>query len=438
MKRNLGAYIHRYRTPLLRSIYVLWSLGLARLLFISLEIPLVFSNSYYSWEISDWLINYQGGFVRRGLIGECLLRLYQWHPFPINIGIYLFITFTFIILAWFTIRIFKKEGFSYAFLLAPFFFIAAFCFCPLSTRRDYLSLLLMIAIYALYAKYIYNNSRQSMLLMQVLSILTLLLHEAAFFYTIPLLFCHYWLTKYKIYHTWWKTLLMACIFFTPAILTLIMVSLYHGDQQIANAIWSSWQHCMETYPLPNNPEECTVGAGINALTWGLAETAQKHFLLNFGGYFIWKIPACIFTIYNFVVIYYLTTAMNTIDLKINTLKPINQVQLSNFLLTQFVFMLPLFTILSCDSWRTYSYWLVSALVGYYYFKRDQDIIPNFLSNCSTHIQTAINQNKWLTNPWIYILILFTFPMPIVGGPDFFRVLPVKLFYKIIPILQSLL
>jgi len=28
------------------------------------------------WPISDWLINYQTGFVRRGLVGELLLRLF--------------------------------------------------------------------------------------------------------------------------------------------------------------------------------------------------------------------------------------------------------------------------------------------------------------------------------------------------------------------------
>jgi hypothetical protein len=31
-------------------------------------------SKYHPWLIGDWLINYQGGFVRRGLIGEMLLR----------------------------------------------------------------------------------------------------------------------------------------------------------------------------------------------------------------------------------------------------------------------------------------------------------------------------------------------------------------------------
>jgi hypothetical protein len=33
------------------------------------------SSMHHPWLISDWLINYQGGFVRRGLVGEVLLRI---------------------------------------------------------------------------------------------------------------------------------------------------------------------------------------------------------------------------------------------------------------------------------------------------------------------------------------------------------------------------
>ena len=31
-----------------------------------------FAENYSDWQYSDWLINYEGGFVRRGFIGEIL------------------------------------------------------------------------------------------------------------------------------------------------------------------------------------------------------------------------------------------------------------------------------------------------------------------------------------------------------------------------------
>ena len=34
-----------------------------------------FFLEYSAWQYSDWVINYQGGFVRRGLIGEILYQI---------------------------------------------------------------------------------------------------------------------------------------------------------------------------------------------------------------------------------------------------------------------------------------------------------------------------------------------------------------------------
>ena len=34
-----------------------------------------FYSEYSSWQYVEWLINYQGGFVRRGFIGEILFQL---------------------------------------------------------------------------------------------------------------------------------------------------------------------------------------------------------------------------------------------------------------------------------------------------------------------------------------------------------------------------
>ena len=45
-----------------------------------------FYEEYSDWQYADWLINYQGGFTRRGLIGELLI---QTHYFlSINLTLY--------------------------------------------------------------------------------------------------------------------------------------------------------------------------------------------------------------------------------------------------------------------------------------------------------------------------------------------------------------
>lgn len=44
----------------------------------------IYPFDYVRYEVSDWLINYQGGFVRRGLIGELLLQFEHIRPYNVR------------------------------------------------------------------------------------------------------------------------------------------------------------------------------------------------------------------------------------------------------------------------------------------------------------------------------------------------------------------
>ena len=68
----------------LKSVFVI------SLIFISVNFyEMVVERSYY--EYSDWLINYQGGFTRRGLIGEILYTLYSLTNIRLDLLLYLFV-----------------------------------------------------------------------------------------------------------------------------------------------------------------------------------------------------------------------------------------------------------------------------------------------------------------------------------------------------------
>ena len=58
--------------------------------------------------ISEWLINYQGGFVRRGLPGEIFFRLSIFLNIEIRLIIFLFQSF-FILFLFFLLIIFLKK-----------------------------------------------------------------------------------------------------------------------------------------------------------------------------------------------------------------------------------------------------------------------------------------------------------------------------------------
>ena len=42
-------------------------------------------SDYVAYPVSDYLINYQGGFVRRGLMGEVFYQIYNMHPYHLYI-----------------------------------------------------------------------------------------------------------------------------------------------------------------------------------------------------------------------------------------------------------------------------------------------------------------------------------------------------------------
>ena len=52
-----------------------------------LRFALSFNNylwQFENWGFADWLINFEGGFVRRGILGQVILCMYRW--FNIDIG----------------------------------------------------------------------------------------------------------------------------------------------------------------------------------------------------------------------------------------------------------------------------------------------------------------------------------------------------------------
>ena len=112
---------------------------------------------YESWGISEWLINYQGGFVRRGLAGEILYRLYQIHPYPVPyliIGINVACLVGLISLC---IILFRRMNWPIWLLLFPMFLyyrLYGLEMGVLDSRRDCLMLLLSFGLFMQYRKYL--------------------------------------------------------------------------------------------------------------------------------------------------------------------------------------------------------------------------------------------------------------------------------------------
>lgn len=418
--------------------------GLLRCAFIGLFVVLILlfcraccfvtvRYTYTSWALSDWLINYQGGFVRRGIVGEILYQCYQWQPYPVRDAILLICLMGFGLLVLLLVHVFRKEGWSPVLFSAPFLF-AAFYMPPgglFWNRKDSWLLLMTFGIFCLYRRWLRRKDVMSLCALQLLSVVLVLAHEAAFFFTVPLLFWSFYsFVRAKRAFSMVMSAGAACLMLLPALLAMGAVCICKGDQARAIAIWHSWDPLFERYPLDCDPA-ANLGISLDALTWETVETFKTHFTVNYLRFFFGPVPGLPFTLLSFAGMYYLVTRLNTVDLKWNVLRGVDRVRLSNFLLLQGFFLLPLFTVLSCDFGRIIIYWLFSSFFAYHLLKADACLFPAAVSRVSEYLQRQIDRVKCLSNPWVYAFVLLFLPVFLDGGARLLRSFPLLLISKVI-------
>ena len=72
-----------------------------------------FYSEYSAWQYVDWIINYQGGFVRRGLVGESLFQLHRLTNIDLDVLIFLFVSLVYLSIFFFLI---KTVSYGFTFL----------------------------------------------------------------------------------------------------------------------------------------------------------------------------------------------------------------------------------------------------------------------------------------------------------------------------------
>lgn len=429
MYQKFNCFLSKHQTNIFRILFGGWIIWL---LLYWARVAYVFTPSYQTWAISDWMINYEGGFVRRGLLGEILYLLYQVHPFSIYHATLCLAIASTICLVITTIRIFWKEGWSLIIIPSSLMFAQSWLF-PMWMRRDHWALLITFCIFFLYKAFLTHQKKCILCSFQLLSIATILIHEASFFFTIPIIGIHYFYHQFNRTKKWISSCINTLLFFSPSILTMAIVCLSKGNIHIAETIWNSWAPAMEAYPLSTSTG---IGAGVDALTWETIPTFGFHFHSDWMGLFYKFIPSFPFTLLNFLGIYYFVTRLNTVDLGCNRLKKFNRTQISNILLLQFIFMLPMFTILSCDFGRTIPYWVISSIFAFHYFK-NHTYFPAWTTKASIKIQSFMDQLSILNNPWFYSIALICIPISSVGGSTLSGSFIGMIYYDIMIIIKHL-
>jgi hypothetical protein len=359
-----------------------------------LFLTIIFFRSIYIWYkyfghddygITEWLINYQGGFVRRGLVGEILFFI--WNKFSIKAN-YLAIFLSSICYVFLLVYLIKKVKNKFPKeLIISCVLMGMPIFSQFFVRKDILGIIfLIICLKILDLKL---NKFLHFVFVNLVAILSLLSHEAFFFYAIvPLIFFYYnCKTNNKIN---FSNFIFSIFFFLPSIIIFVLIVLKSGDPQVGLIINNSWKDLWILID-PNNC--CLDYPAATILSLEYSVTRQINITLEY-----WQnryLNGIVWFLIIFICYFFLIS-----------FKYVRDINFSNILIFNFLCILPLYVV-GHDWGRWTFYWTTSSLIFYLYkFNLKKIIFIKILNKVSHHIVYS----KMMTCKKYWILIFFGVPV----------------------------
>ncbi len=312
--------------------------------------------SFYSWNISEILINYEGGFVRRGLLGQMIYVACNTFSFStyytvisicvVSLGVYFYLFF---------------KGFLNKkippFIAGSVLLAAAPVFSRDWVRKD----VLIIVFFILILKLFYTTAMRSTLMANLLLSVGILIHESLFFITFPIL-TFLQIAENKCLHLTFNKFYS----FVIPIFTFLTVCIFSGNEQTVEAILNSW-----------NLHDKTIENAVTSLSWSLEfgvriAFAQGKAFTDNGLIF----PPLVWLIISASVFYIL------INLSIFFADIHKKLKYRKFMLTvaliQLTAVVPLF-ILGCDYGRWFFYWSSTSIAAFLFVPENTvDYIIRFM------------------------------------------------------------
>jgi hypothetical protein len=382
-------------------------------------------NLKEGWNITEWLINYRGGFVRRGLPGEIILRLYNYFGLSPYSLIMCICAAAYVAVVAFFIYSFRKKGYS-LFLLPFVFFLGNPVINNFWVRKDLLLVLSFIAI----IYFLQKKGPLFLALSNSLFVIALLMHEAIGFFCFPVMFLLL-INNRENGKALINSIGISILKLSPSIITFICVLYNKGTWNTATMIWNSWKNV----PFPYSTNNVSVlPAAIDSLTWSLHRGLSlfKFDLTDFyEGIYAPVVWALII-----VAIYFILSNANRLNVSILQYRAKNNFNKSNIsavLIFQFITVIPLF-ILGCDFGRWIFFWIASSFAIYLLVPEEklQVLFPASLLKFSLKFNRLLERGLPASRGFIYLLILLLGFPPLAGGPTW--KIGVDGFYKSAPLI----
>lgn len=362
------------------------------------------------WAMSDWLIDYSQGFVRRGLGGRLLQALVaNSSATGVAATISVVCSLAFATVGTVMLYRFKQRGWCWWLLCSPLLC----CLMPYVTRKDYL----LFALLAL-SLWLLGRAGRRMLRTTAATALTvvgILLHEAYFFWGAPLTVLAIFGSRNTMHSPVAArsacraagnanlTVDTLCVVLLTAVFALCC--LRSGDAATARGIVTHWQTL-----LPGADLNFDDNNNIGALTWPLRDTLRYHFHSNFQ-------PGFPFWLLTVAAAYYMCTQFLRVFSPARFTQQ-DSTRLGATMALLFVTLLPMLTVLSCDMARVMQYGCLGALMTVTMLPSEQidAALPQWLTQRISSLNQQITRLLPPSRGLLMLILLVTASSPAEFDP----------------------
>ncbi len=339
-----------------------------------------------SWQITEWLINYQGGFVRRGLPGQVILYVSDFLGIQANyMAIFISLLVYVFLISYLIIK--TRHKFAALLIISPIV-MGAPAYQDFIIRKDILGIIFfLVCLKILFSK---KKNILKYFGLNLVAIIALLSHEAFFFFAIPAIGVIIFQSDSRPNDSLFKRVSYVLAVLSASLLAFCICVVNKGDPLIAHAINLSWIDLWKSI----EPNACCFdkpNAAIDAIQWttkqGLSLSYSLLFAFSMGIYvplaWLVTIIMCGFFILSFSIKLENTEYRNILSI----------------LIFQLIMIAPLF-ILGWDFGRWIFLWSVSTIILYISVVNFRGPFDSAIDTCikkiiKSRIHVYFSKNSWL-------------------------------------------
>jgi hypothetical protein len=227
------------------------------------------------WGITEWLISYDGGFVRRGLTGELIKFLSATTRIAPSIIIVTITFITFLIFTFFILKITKDLVPKYV-VLSPFLLGQAIFSTNMLRKDIFIMFLFFLCLQTLLSNL---NKKFIFFLTTFISLIGVLSHESYIFFCLPIL-----IISFNLLNNYGALSVKGFLFFFIPLTAFLFVLFFKGTYHQAELITESWNlinnDIAKNYCCYDFPQ-----GSIEALSWSTAKNLSSTLDMIYTNYY---------------------------------------------------------------------------------------------------------------------------------------------------------